>query len=137
MIRPKQLNGITLSVRNLQRRMSWYKEKFGFEKLYDDAPNSQGVVIGAGGVELCLQQVDEPDNARLVDHSREICVRLIAFEVDEADLARVDSEFQEDTKTIVLDDHPKYRSRIIEDPDGHCIELWARRRVEQLTPPYR
>ena len=127
MIRPKQLNGITLAVRNLQRSMSWYKEKFGFEKLFDDAPNSKGIVIGARGLELCLQQVDDPSNARLVDHPRDVCVRLIAFEVDEADLARVESEFPEDKTIVVLDDHPKYLSRIIKDPDSHCIELWARR----------
>lgn len=120
------INGITLSVRDLQRSMSWYNQRFGFEKLYDDAPNSQGVVIGAGGVELCLQQIDDPDHARTVDHAKDICVRLIAFEVDDADLAKVDSEFQDNQQTIALNDHPKYRSRILEDPDGHCIELMGK-----------
>jgi catechol-2,3-dioxygenase len=128
MIRPKKLNGITISVRNLERSMAWYKEKFGFEKLFDDAPNSKGVVIGGGGVELCLQQVDNPQQARTVDHPRQVCVRLIGFEVTEADLARVAAEFPEDRDIVVMDDHPKYRSRIVEDPDGHCIELYAPRR---------
>ena len=26
---------------------------------------------------------------------------------------------------VVLDDHPKYRSWLVEDPDGHAIELLA------------
>ena len=125
MIRPKRLNGATLSVRDLQRSMAWYKAKFGFDKLFDDAPNSPGVVIGAAGVLLCLQQVANPQSARLVDHPRDVCVRLIAFEVEASDLARVEAEFPEDDDIVVLDDHPKYRSRIIEDPDGHCIELYA------------
>ena len=125
MIRPKKLNGITMSVRDIQRSMTWYKEKFGFEKRLDDAPNSSGVIIGAGAVELCLQQIDDPGGARTVNHGKDICVRLIAFEVAEADLSRVEAEFPEDKDIVVLDDHPRYRSRIIEDPDGHCIELYA------------
>jgi hypothetical protein len=35
----------------------------------------------------------------------------------------VATEFPEDKDIVVLDNHPKYRSRIIEDPDGHSIEL--------------
>jgi len=128
MIRPVRLNAITLSVRNLERSMAWYKEKFGFEKLFDDAPNSKGVIIGAGRVELCLQPVENPQKAQTVDHGRQVCVRLIAFEVAEADLTRVAAEFPEDKDIVVMDDHPKYRSRIIEDPDGHCIELYAPRK---------
>ena len=114
MIRPKRINGITLAVRDMRRSMAWYKAKFGFEKLFDDAPNSQGVVIGAGGVESCFQQIEDHEIAHLVDHPRDVCVRLIAFEVDEADLARVETEFPEDDDVIVMDDHPRYRSRINE-----------------------
>ena len=35
------------------------------------------------------------------------------------------AEFAEDHGIVVLDDHPLYRSRIVEDPDGHAIELYA------------
>lgn len=124
MITPLRLNGITLSVRDLGRSLAWYREKFGFETLYDDAPNSPGVVIGARGIELCLQVVDHPAQARTVDHARAVCVRLLAFEVTPEDLDRVATTFP-DQEIVVLDDHPRYRSRIIEDPDGHCIELYA------------
>ena len=127
MIIPKRLNGITLSVRDLDRSTAWYREKFGFERLLDDAPNSDGVVIGAQGIELCLQEVDNPGQAHTVNHTRDVCVRLIAFEVEPGDLSRVEAEFAGDKGIIVLDDHSNYRSRIVEDPDGHCIELYANR----------
>ncbi|KKK41056.1 hypothetical protein LCGC14_2864270, partial [marine sediment metagenome] len=36
---------------------------------------------------------------------------------------KIVDEFPEEDDIVVLDDHPKYRGRIIEDPDGHSIEL--------------
>ena len=83
-----------------------------------------GVVIGADGVELVVSQVDNPAQARLVDHAKDVCVRLFAFEITKEDLARVKDEFPED-KDIVEIDHPKYKSYIIEDLDAHCIELYV------------
>ena len=126
-IKPKRLNGITLAVRDIERSASWYRGKFGFEKLYDDSPNSDGIIIGADGVELCLQQQEDAECASLVDHQNELCVRLIGFEVTIEDLAKVETEFVEDKDIVVLEGHPKYRSRIVEDPDGHPIELYAMR----------
>jgi catechol 2,3-dioxygenase-like lactoylglutathione lyase family enzyme len=125
MITPKKLSAISLTVRDLDRSLAWYREKFGFEKLYDDTPNSDGVVIGANGVELLLKQVKNPAEATTVDHTTQICVQLFGFLADESDLERAEEEFPEDPEIIVLDDHPKYRSRIIEDPDGHAFELIA------------
>jgi len=123
MIRPKKLSAITLTVRDLERSLAWYRDRFGFETLYADAPNSSGVVVAANGVELLLKQVENPGTAEPIDHRGQICVQLFGFEVDEADFDRVEQEFSEDDHIIALDDHPKYRSRIIEDPDGHAIEL--------------
>ena len=57
-IRPKKMNAVILAVRDLQRSLTWYKEHFGFDKLYD-VPN--GVLIGANGVEVVLSQVDNPE----------------------------------------------------------------------------
>jgi catechol 2,3-dioxygenase-like lactoylglutathione lyase family enzyme len=91
MINVKRINSVSVAVRNLERRLAWYREKLGFEKLYDDAPNSPGVIIGKDGVEL----------------------------------DRVEDTFPEDADIAVLDDHPQYRSRIVEDPDGHAIEFYA------------
>jgi len=123
MIVPKSLSGVVLSVRDVNKTLVWYREKFGFEKLYDDAPNSKGIIIGANGITLGLNPLDDPDNAIDVDNASQVCVQLFCLEVDEADLDRVAAEFPEDKHIVVLDDHPKYRSRIIEDPDGHSIEL--------------
>jgi catechol 2,3-dioxygenase-like lactoylglutathione lyase family enzyme len=125
MIVPKGLSGVVLSVKDVDRTLAWYRRKFGFEKLYDDAPNSKGIIIGTNGITLALNPLDDPDNATDVDNARQVCLQLFCLEVDEADLDRVAAEFPEDKDIVVLDDHPKYRSRIIQDPDGHAIELIA------------
>ena len=127
MIRPKRLGSAVLSVRDLDASLVWYREKFGFEKLYDDAPNSPGVAVGAGGVEIHLNPLADPSTATDVRPDRQACVQLICFEVDEADLDRVAEQFPEDGDIVVLDAHPRYRSRIVEDPDGNSIELYAMR----------
>ncbi len=54
----------------------------------------------------------------------DICIRLFGFAVSEDDLARVKSEFSENDDIVDID-HPKYKSRMIEDPDGHAIELFV------------
>ena len=123
MIRPRKLNAVGIVVRELERSLEWYKQKFGFERLYDV---SNGVIIGANGVELWVAQVKEPTTARQSDHDQDICIRLIGLEVSEKDLARVRTEFPED-KDMVDIDHPRYKSCIIEDPDGHAIELFVDR----------
>ena len=121
MITPKKLNAVGIVVRDLERSLEWYRQKFGFEKLYDV---SNGLVIGANGVDLWVAQADDPAHARRADHAHDICIRLIGFEVSEADLARVKAEFREDDDIVEID-HPRYKSCIIEDPDGHCIELYV------------
>ena len=125
MIVLKRLSGVVLSVKDVDRALAWYREKFGFEKLCDDAPNSKGIIIGTNGITLGLNPLDDPDNATDVDTARQVCLQLFCLEVDEADLDRVAEEFPEDKEIVALDDHPRYRSRIVEDPDGHSIELIA------------
>ena len=125
MIKPKSLGAVVLSVRDLQNSLAWYREKFGFEKLYDDVPNSKGIAIGADGLILHLNPLEDPQGATAVQTNGQVCIQLFCLEVPESDLDRVAQEFPEDDGIVVLDDHPKYRSRIVEDPDGHAIELFA------------
>ena len=131
MIEPKRLSAVVLAVRDLERSMAWYKKKFGFEKLYDDSPNSPGVVIGTEQIELCLNPLAEPNRATDVDTACQSCIQLFCLEVEESDLERVAEEFAEDKDIVSLDEHPKYRSRIVEDPDGHSIELIVKKSVRR------
>ena len=107
MIRPRRLAAVVLSVRDLEQ---WVEVE-------------ARVTIGAGGIEIALNPLEDPDSATTVDTKRQACVQLFCLEVDEADLSRVEAEFPEDDDIIVLDDHPRYKSRIVEDSDGHAIEL--------------
>jgi catechol 2,3-dioxygenase-like lactoylglutathione lyase family enzyme len=123
MITPQKLNAAGIVVRDLDRSLAWYKEKFGFEFLFD-VPN--GVIIGANGVELWVAQAKDPDTARQSDHDQDICIRLIGFEVSEDDFSKVRADFS-DVEVVDID-HPKFKSCIIEDPDGHAIELFVDKR---------
>ncbi|MHC4561327.1 MAG: VOC family protein [Planctomycetota bacterium] len=131
MITPKQLNAVGIVVRNLQLSLAWYKRKFGFEHLFD-VPN--GVVIGAGGVELWVAEATNPAAARQAEADRDICIRLIGLEVSEEDFAAIQTEFA-DADEIVEIDHAHYRSCIIADPDGHAIELFVNKPAKIGTDP--
>jgi len=121
MIKPKKMNSVILAVRDIEKSLAWYKKHFGFERLYDV---QGGLLIGADGVEVVLSQVDEPGIARKADEAKDICIRLFAFEVAQQDLQRAEEEFPEETDLTWVD-HPRYRSCIIDDPDGHSIELYV------------
>lgn len=121
MIKPKKMNSVMLAVRDIKKSLAWYKEHFGFEKLYDV---QGGVLIGKDGIEIVLSQANDPQNARKADEAKDICIRLFAFEVTGQDLKRAEEEFPEDADIVRLD-HPKYKSCIVEDPDGHSIELYV------------
>ena len=120
MITPRKMNAVGIVVRDLERSLAWYKEKFGFKTLYDV---SNGLIIGVNGVELWIAQAENPVSARQSDCAKDICIRLIGFEVSEGDLARVREQFSEDHEIVEID-HAKYKSFIVEDPDGHAIELF-------------
>ena len=54
----------------------------------------------------------------------QVCIPLLAFEVDPGELDRVEGVFSEQA-VVVLNGHRQYRSRIIKNPDGHAIEFYA------------
>lgn len=125
----KTLNAVSLTVRDLDASLRWYREKMGFKAQFDDAPNSPGVVIGDGNVELVLRPLEDVAAAMPVDTKRQVCIAMLAFEVTPSELDKVEQEFAGDGEIVKLDNHPKYRSRILEDPDGHAIEFYAEKAV--------
>jgi catechol 2,3-dioxygenase-like lactoylglutathione lyase family enzyme len=129
MIQVKRLGEVGLVVRDLERSLLWYRERLGFEPLFEV---QNGVVIGRGPVHLWLAQVADPAAARTVDTAQDICQRLLSFEVSPEELARVPAEFPED-QDIVHIDHPRYESYIVEDPDEHAIEFYTMK--QPVEPP--
>ncbi len=121
MIHPTKLNYVGIVVRDLERSLAWYRKHFGFRKLF---AVDNGLVIGKDGVGLWVAQAKNPKKARQSNHDEDVCVRLIGMRVTEQELARAEAEFPED-KDIVRIEHPRYRSCIVEDPDGHCYELYV------------
>ncbi len=125
MIKPKKMNSVILAVRDIEKSLAWYKKHFGFERLYK---LQGGVLIGADGVELVLSQANKPRDARKADEAKDICIRLFAFEITQQELELAEKEFPEEADLVRID-HPRYRSCIIDDPDGHSIELYVDKAV--------
>jgi len=125
MIKPKRMNAVMLAVRDIMKSLAWYKRHFGFEILYDV---EGGVLIGADGIEIVLSQVSDPEGARKADEAKDICIRLFAFEITPQELEHAEEEFPEDAD-IAWIDNPRYKSCIIDDPDGHSIELYVDKQV--------
>ena len=125
MIKPKKINSVILAVRDIEKSLAWYKKHFGFERLYDV---QGGVLIGADDVELVLSQVNNPESAGKADEAKDICIRLFAFEVTAEELEQVEKEFPEETDLTWIE-HPRYKSCIIDDPDGHSTELYVDKEV--------
>ena len=63
------------------------------------------------------------------DEAKDICIRLFAFEVTQQDLERAEEEFPEEADLTWIE-HPRYKSCIIDDPDGHSIELYVDEKVQ-------
>ncbi len=114
------MNAINLMVRDLASSLSWYAEHFGFSRRYDV---EGGVLISVNGVELILSQAQDP-NAPLADPEQQLCIHTIGFEVASDVLDKIGSEFP-DQSDIVWIDQKEFRSAIVEDPNGYCIELFA------------
>ena len=114
------LNAVNLKVKDLNASVEWYEKHFGFRRRYEV---EGGVLISVNGVELVLSQASDP-NAPLADPERQLCIHTIGFEVEAEALDRIDSEFA-DQSDIVWMDHDRFRSAIIEDPNGYCVELFA------------
>lgn len=117
MVKVKEVNAVVIFVRDLARSLEWYKKRFGFEKMYDV---SEGVAIAANSdAELVLSEVGD---------GRGIAPISFSFEVTEEDLLRVQANFPEDDKAMWVY-NPDYRSCLVDDPDGHRIELFVDKSV--------
>ena len=133
MIRAKRIECVDISCRDRERSLAWYRDHFGFESLYE--VSGGGIVIGRDGVTLCLFQVADPEAAREGYTGSEVAVRLFGLEVGESDFARLADEFADDPELVWMD-HPRYKSCITEDPDGHAIELIVNKTDEQEREPH-
>ena len=116
MIKPRKINSVILTVRDIDKSFEWYSTHFGFKKVCH-VPG--GLLISARGVELILADAAACQNGQ---DRQDIAIRLFGFEVTQTDLDTVRREFAPAAELVRID-HPHYKSCIIQDPDGHTIEL--------------
>ena len=83
-----------------------------------------------GDIELVLSPHTDP-HAPLADPRTVRCIHTLAFEVPESEYEKLHREFEKEDPDIVDIDHKAFRSIIVSDPDGYCVELYYNKREGQ------
>ena len=120
MIHLKRMNNAALKVRNLEESLAWYAKHFGFEYIH----SVEGcIVIGKNSIELVLSPHNNP-GAPLADPNTMRCIHTLGFEVLEEEFPMARERFIKEDPELVDIDQEEFRSIIVSDPDGYCIELY-------------
>jgi catechol 2,3-dioxygenase-like lactoylglutathione lyase family enzyme len=116
------IDHVALLVRDVERSVHWYQEVLGLQRLYQDVWGSFPAVVGVGGTSLALFPVTSP--APNPPPGRDtICVRHIAFRVDQPNLLAAREALQRRGIPFRFQDHDAAHSIYFEDPDGHQLEI--------------
>jgi hypothetical protein len=54
-----------------------------------------------------------------------MCIHCLAFEVSESDLHNIKEEFNLSPEDFVEIEQKEFKSIIIDDPNGYCLEFYA------------
>jgi catechol-2,3-dioxygenase len=128
-IRLKSMNGVALKVADLERSMEWYRRHFGFEYKH----GAEGcIVMAVGDIDLVLSPHSNPQ-ATLSDPTKVRCIHTLAFEIPQAEFAKLHREFEAEDDDIVDIDQDEFQSIITSDPDGYCVELYYRKQPSHGT----
>jgi len=119
MLEIKTIAAVKIAVSDFTESFAFYKTHFGFSRKYG---SPQGVLIGNKKVSILLVEVDDELKEKKIDPLQSICIIAFQLEVGKGDFARIEREFD---ASLIIDkkEHPRYKSIILADPDGHRIEL--------------
>ena len=69
----------------------------------------------------------DPD-APLADPNIMRCIHILGFELSEHDFPKAVEHFRKEDSDLIEIDQAEFRSIIVSDPDGYCVELYYNKR---------
>ena len=122
MFRLERIDHVALTVRDVERSVSWYREVLGLERQFEEVWGSFPAVVGTGQGALALFPVQGDDPSRPPGPDT-LCFRHVAFRVDRQSFEGARVAMVERGIGFEFQDHDIAHSIYISDPDGHQIEL--------------
>ena len=129
---PFRLEGLTLTVSNVERSVQFYAGTLGLEVAYQSLPAF--ALVKLGGVSIGLHSIDEAAKEGVAPISKQSAFGVhVEFTTDNLD--GLYEELQSKGVNFVAPPHdePWVRSMTAVDPDGHSIEFAQGRRGKNQT----
>jgi catechol 2,3-dioxygenase-like lactoylglutathione lyase family enzyme len=122
MFQLKRIDHVALTVRDVQRSISWYRDVFGLERRHEEVWGDYPVMMFAGDTALALFQA-RGSVAAAPDHQATAIMRHVAFQVDRANFTKAQQALQSRGIAFEFQDHSIAHSIYLRDPDGYELEL--------------
>lgn len=122
MFRLERIDHVALTVRDVERSVSWYREVLGLERQFEEVWGSFPAVVGTGQGALALFPV-QGDNPNHPPGPDTLCFRHVAFKVDRQSFEDAKRSLSKRGIGFEFQDHDVAHSIYLIDPDGHQIEL--------------
>ena len=124
MFQLEQIDHAAITVSNLERSITWYRDVLGLERRYAEVWGDYPVMMCAGltGVALFPASTDYPQ-PRPMDDRTTIMLRHLAFRVNRANFERAHVDLRARGIPFEFQDHTVSHSIYFHDPDGYEIEI--------------
>ena len=119
MFKVQGIDHIGLAVKDVQKSVTWYRELFGLERIFEDVWGNFPGVVGIGETSVAFFPSDAPD----IPLPDGLPIHHLAFRVDRANFKEAHETLRQKGIEFEFQDHKIVHSIYFYDPDGHLIEL--------------
>jgi catechol 2,3-dioxygenase-like lactoylglutathione lyase family enzyme len=118
----KRIDHVALTVRDLARSISWYRDVLGLERKHQDVWGDCPAMMFGGDTALALFPASG-DVANAPDSHTTVIMRHLAFQVDRANFLQAQESLRAQGIEFAFQDHSISHSIYFQDPDGYALEL--------------
>jgi catechol 2,3-dioxygenase-like lactoylglutathione lyase family enzyme len=118
----KRIDHVALTVRDLARSISWYRDVLGLERKHQDVWGDCPAMMFGGDTALALVPASG-DVANAPDSHATVIMRHLAFQLDRANFLQAQESLRAQGIEFAFQDHSISHSIYFRDPDGYALEL--------------